>query len=334
MDDMGDGPPMTGLMWHPELPPTFARLVAQHLQPIPVFPIICVLLLAAYAAAVVHLRRRGVRWPIGRTIAFVTGVGVLWMITATGIEGYGMVLFSVHMFQHMMLTMVTPILLLLGAPVTLALRALPARGRGSGVRAGLLTVLHSRVLAVLASAPSRWFLLLSGLYGIYFTPAFDALMGNVWGHYLMLAHFLITGCLFFAPLVAADPVPGRVTPLMRILELFVSVSFHAFFGITLMSASAPVVNFFTHPPAGWNVDVLADQNRGGGIAWIFTDVPTILVAAVIFVEWFRTERRAEKRRNRRTSVHDADLDAYNEFLTRLAQTETASQTVAPDEDRR
>lgn len=319
MDGMGGGPPMTGPMWHPDLPPTLERLVALHPQPVPLFPIICVLMLAAYLLAVIRLRRRGIRWSLGRTIAFLSGVVVLWMITATGIEGYGMVLFSAHMFQHMLLTMVTPILLLLGAPITLTLRALPSRGRGASLRHWVLTILHSRALAVLSSVPVRWFLLLSGLYGVYFTPAFDYLMGNVWGHYVMLAHFLITGLLFFAPLVAVDPVPGRAAPLMRILELFISVPFHAFFGVTLMSATTPVVTFFTHPPADWNVDVLADQNMAGGIAWVFTDVPTVVIIAIIFAQWFRSERRAEKRRDRRTSRHDADLDAYNAYLKRMSK---------------
>lgn len=321
MDGTSGVPPMSGTMWHPELPPTLARMVAQHLQPMPLFPIICAVLLVVYVVAVMQLRRRRIRWPIGRTLAFVAGIVVLWMVTATGIEGYGMVLFSAHMFQHMMLTMVTPILLLLGAPVTLALRALPARGTGSRIRAVILTILHSRALAVLSSVPSRWFFLLSGLYGVYFTPAFDNLMSNVWGHYLMLGHFLITGCLFFAPLVAADPVPGRSTAVMRMLELFISVPFHAFFGITVMSASGPVVDFFTHPPAGWGVDVMSDQNTAGGIAWVFTDVPTVGVIAIIFVQWFRFERRAEKRRDRRTSRHDAELASYNAYLERISRSD-------------
>ncbi|MDN5853911.1 MAG: cytochrome c oxidase assembly protein, partial [Actinomycetia bacterium] len=182
---------MSGPMWMPHLAPTVTRLLATHLQPVPLFPVLCVLLVIAYAAGIVVVRRRGGHWPMGRAIAFGFGLVVMWQVTATGVEGYGMMLFSVHMFQHMMLTMTVPILLLMGAPVTLALRALPARGHGSALRRTIVTVLHSRAARVLMSPPVRWFVFLSGLYAIYFTPLFDSLMSNVWGHYLMLGHFLV-----------------------------------------------------------------------------------------------------------------------------------------------
>lgn len=311
-------PPMSGPMWHPSAPVSWSGLLEQHLQPVPIFPVLCLILAGAYATGVARLRSRGVSWPIGRTISFGLGAALLWMVTATGVEGYGMVLFSVHMFQHMVITMLVPILLLLGAPVTLALRALPAQGRGNAVRRALLRVLHSRTFAILSSLPSRWFWLLSGLYGIYFTPVFDALMSSVWGHNLMLAHFLLTGALFFAPLVAADPVPGRNTPILRILELFTGVPFHAFFGIILMSANTPVVDFFTRPPASWGIDVLGDQETAGGIAWIFTDIPTLIVIMIIFTQWVVTERRTERHRDRRTRDHDAELDEYNAWLASLS----------------
>lgn len=311
MDGMGH---MSGPMWMPDAPPTVARLLATHLQPMPIFPVLCALLLFAYAAGVVAVRRRGGRWPVGRTAAFVVGLLVMWQVTATGVEGYGMMLFSVHMFQHMMLTMTVPILLLMGAPVTLALRALSSRGHGGAVRRAIVAVLHSRVVRVLMSPPVRWFLFLSGLYGIYFTSLFDRLMSNVWGHYLMLGHFLATGLLFFAALVAVDPIPGRTRPMFRILEMFVSTPFHAFFGIAVMMTSTPIVSFFMHPPNAWGVDVLADQNIAGAIAWAFSEVPTLMVMAVVFAQWVRSERRAEARRDRRTEAADEELAAYNAYL--------------------
>jgi len=121
---------MSGPMWMPDVPPTLARLLAWHPQPVPVEPAACALLLLAYGLAVVRLRRRGDRWPIGRSVAWVLGVASIAAVTCTGVGGYGMELFSVHMVQHMVLSMLSPILLLLGAPITLALRTLPAARRG------------------------------------------------------------------------------------------------------------------------------------------------------------------------------------------------------------
>lgn len=308
---------MSGPMWMPDVAPSFVRLVATHLQPVPLFPALCVILLCGYAVGIGIIRHRGGRWPMGKTLAFAAGLVVLWQVTATGIEGYGMMLFSVHMFQHMMLTMTVPILLLAGAPVTLALRALPTHGVSGIVRRAIVTVLHSRVARILLNPAVRWFLFLSGLYGIYFTSLFDWLMSNVWGHYLMLGHFLVTGLVFFAPLVAADPVPGRARPVFRILELFVSTPFHAFFGIALMMASTPIVSFFMHPPGSWGVDVMGDQNTAGAIAWAFSEVPTLMVMAVVFAQWVRAERRTEARRERRSEAETAELAAYNAYLADL-----------------
>jgi len=308
---------MSGPMWMPDVAPSVMRLLATHLQPVPLFPVLCVLLLFAYAAGVWVIHRRGGHWPVANTLAFGAGLVVMWLVTATGVEGYGMMLFSVHMFQHMMLTMTVPILLLAGAPVTLALRALPTRGGGGAVRRAIVTVLHSRVVRVLLNPAVRWFVFLSGLYGIYFTSLFDWLMSNVCGHYLMLGHFLVTGLLFFVPLVAADPVPGRARPVFRILELFISTPFHAFFGIAVMMASTPIVSFFMHPPESWGVDVLDDQNTGGAIAWAFSEVPTLMVMAVVFAQWVRSEQRDEARRERRGQQEADELAAYNAYLADL-----------------
>ncbi|MGW0228160.1 cytochrome c oxidase assembly protein [Actinopolymorpha singaporensis] len=122
VDEMGGG--MTGPMWMPMSAPTLARLLAWHPQPVPVFPVGCAGVLLAYTVGMVVLRQRGVRWPVGRWVVFVVGLLTVVAVTGTGVGGYGMRLFSVHMVQHMVLSMLSPVLLLPGAPVTLALRAL------------------------------------------------------------------------------------------------------------------------------------------------------------------------------------------------------------------
>lgn len=320
--DMG----MSGPMWMPGLPPTFERLVAFHLQPVPLLPVLALLGLGLYLWGVRRLRSRGTRWSWGRTASFVAGVVVTLLATSTGVEGYGMTLFSVHMVQHMTLVMVVPILLLTGAPITLALRALPVRGRGGAVRRGLIALLGSSFLRVLTSLPVRWLFFLSALYGIYFTSAFDGLMATVWGHNLMLLHFVGTGLLFFGPLVAVDPWPHVPSPIVRMLEALASTPFHAFFGIALMSATSPIVDFFRTPPSGWGIDVLADQGVAGGIAWATSEVPTLLLAGVILVEWIRSDKREAVRHDRNEDrTGDAALTAYNERLAAMARQDASAR---------
>lgn len=325
MDGMQMG--MSGPMWMPSLPPTFERVVALHVQPVPILPALVLLGLALYVWGLVRLRARGVSWPVGRTLAWLAGTVVTLAVTMTGVEGYGMMLFSIHMIQHMVLVMVVPILLLAGAPITLALRALPATGRGGVVRRGLVRLLASTFLKVLTSLPVRWLLFLSALYAIYFTPAFDGLMATVWGHNLMLLHFLGTGLVFFGPLVAVDPWPGAPSPLGRLVEALASTPFHAFFGIALMSATSPIVDFYRNPPSSWAIDVLGDQGAAGGIAWATSEVPTLLLAGVILVQWFKSESRVAKRHDRSEErTGDAVLNAYNERLAAMAQRDDSAST--------
>lgn len=309
---------MSGPMWMPRLPPSVARLFAWHPQPVPVFPIGCLLALIAYGTGMACLRRRGDQWPLGRAVAFGAGLLTIVGVTGTGIGGYGMELLSVHMAQHMVLSMLSPILLLLGAPVTLALRTLP-RGR-RGPRGLLLRVLHSRVARVLSSPFFTVPLFIVSLYGLYFTSLFDAAMSTWWGHNWMLAHFVGVGLLFFWPIMAVDPSPRRTGHGLRILELLTGVPFHAFFGIAIMTSSGLIARFFADPAPAWGISALSDQRTAGAIAWGFSEVPTVLVLLVVVVGWSRSSEREARRADRAADRDgDHDLHTYNEYLAALSR---------------
>ena len=216
-----------------------------------------------------------------------------------------MVLFSVHMTQHMVLSLITPLLLLLAAPVTLALRTLP-RGRGAAgaPRALLLDALHSRFARFVAHPLFTVPLFIASLYGVYFTPLFDALMGNPVGHQLMLAHFVVTGLLFFGPIVGAGPVAADAEPprpdaravpagaVPRVLRRRDHDGRRRWWSTT-----------FAEPPAGWGIDPLRDQGVAGGIVWAFGELPTVLVLAVVFFSWAGSEERRGRAHRPRRRPH-------------------------------
>jgi putative membrane protein len=308
-------------MWVPDEPPTWGRMFVPHLEPWSVLAVLSLIGLVAYLVAVLRLRRTGVTWPWWRTLAFVAGALSILAVTGTRLNGYSMVLFSVHMVQHMVLAMITPILLLLGAPVTLALRTLP-RGQGAAAapRALLLNFLHGRLTRFLAAPGFTVPLFIASLYGIYFTPIFDALMSNPAGHQFMLAHFVVTGLLFFGPIIALDPWPNTHSHPTRILELLIPVPFHAFFGVAVMIASSLLVETFAEPPAGWDVDPVGDQTVAGGIAWSFGELPTVIVLIVVLVSWMGSDERRAKAMDRAADRSgDAELNAYNARLRALAE---------------
>ncbi|MFJ5683602.1 cytochrome c oxidase assembly protein [Streptomyces sp. NPDC093099] len=311
MDHSGHGMTM-------DLPPfTLGR--ALEFSPDLFFLIGCLLGLVLYGTGVLRLRRRGDSWPVGRTIAFVLGVLTVALVMCTKLNDYGMVMFSVHMVQHMIISMVSPILLLLGAPVTLALRALPVAGRGrKGPRELLLALLHSRYVRIVTHPAFTIPLFIASLYGLYFTPLFDFLMESKTGHIAMMVHFLAVGLVFFWPIMGVDPGPHRPGYVMRMLELFAGMPFHAFFGIALMMASEPMVDAYRDPPASLGIEALTDQNAAGGIAWAFSEIPSVLVLIALVFQWYRSEQRQAKRSDRAADRDgDKELAAYNAYLASL-----------------
>jgi putative membrane protein len=308
-------------MWMPGEPPTWGRMFLPHLDAWSLLAVLSVAGVVLYLAAAVRLHRSGVAWPWWRTAAWIAGCVSLFAVTGTWLSGYSMVLFSVHMAQHMVLSLITPLLLLLAAPVTLALRTLP-RGRGAAgaPRALLLDALHSRFARFVTHPLFTVPLFIASLYGVYFTTLFDALMSSPLGHQFMLAHFVVTGLLFFGPIIGQDPWPRTLSHPGRMLELFLPVPFHAFFGVAIMMAGSLVVGSFDDPPAGWGVDPLTDQGIAGGIVWAFGELPTVLVLAVVFFSWAGSEERRGRALDRAADRDGhAELGAYNARLRAMAE---------------
>ncbi|MGW0776672.1 cytochrome c oxidase assembly protein [Streptomyces sp. NPDC054802] len=312
MDHSGHGMTM-------DLPPfTLGR--GLEFSPDVFFLVGCLLALGLYGWGVVRLRRRGDDWAVSRTVWFAAGVLSIALMMCTKLNDYGMVMFSVHMVQHMVISMLSPILLLLGAPITLALRALPvaARRGGKGPREVLLMLLHSHYMRIVTHPAFTIPLFIASLYGLYFTPLFDFLMDSKPGHLAMMVHFLAVGLVFFWPIMGVDPGPHRPGYVMRMLELFAGMPFHAFFGIALMMATEPMVSAYRDPPASLGIDALSDQNAAGGIAWAFSEIPSVLVLIALVFQWYRSDQRLAKRRDRAADRDgDKELEAYNAYLASL-----------------
>ncbi|MGH4034975.1 cytochrome c oxidase assembly protein [Actinomycetota bacterium Odt1-20B] len=302
-----------------DLPP-FTLSRGLELSADPFFLIGCLAALGLYGWGVVRLVRRGDKWPVGRTISFVLGILTVLLVMCTKLNDYGMVMFSVHMIQHMIISMLSPILLLLGAPITLALRALPVAGKGrKGPREWLLWLLHSRYMRIITHPAFTIPLFIASLYALYFTPLFDTLMESKTGHIAMMVHFLAVGLVFFWPIMGVDPGPHRPGYVMRMLELFAGMPFHAFFGIALMMATQPMIGTYMHPPASLGIDPLSDQEAAGGIAWAFSEIPSVVVLVALLFQWRKSEDREARRKDRAADRDgDKELEAYNAYLASLA----------------
>jgi cytochrome c oxidase assembly factor CtaG/putative copper export protein len=278
---------------------------------------------ALYLRGVWAMRRRGDSWPVGRTISWLLGMVVISWATFGGLGAYSHVLFSAHMGSHMLLSMVAPIFLVLGAPATLALRTLPGPRQPGEVspRGLLLAFLQSRFSRLITHPLIGPALFVGSLYGLYFSGAFQALMSNHWGHAVMELHFLAVGTLYYYVLIGIDPAPRALAPLVRFGMLLVTIPFHAFFAIAVMSSNTVFAGDYwrsLHRP--FRTDLLADQYLGGGIAWAMGEIPLVLVMGAIFVQWIRSDAREAKRYDRSEArSEDHDLEAYNAYLKSLAE---------------
>jgi putative copper resistance protein D len=318
------GPPSrTELMIGYDLPgpPTLARLALDWRFDL-VLGTAALLAAVAYLAGVRRLRSRGDAWPVGRTLAWLCGCAALLIATSSGIGMYGPAMFSVHMAEHMILSMLVPILLVLGGPMTLALRALPAAGRAGppGPREWLLAAVHAPIARWLTHPLVTLPLFVGSYYALYFSDLFAAALPSHPAHLLMNVHFIVAGVLFFWPLIGIDPAPRRLPPVARLGVVFASVPFHAFFGVALMGASEVIGgDFYRALALPWVTDPLRDQQLGGGLAWASGEIPLLLVVIALLVQWSRIDERSARRDDRRADADgDADLVAYNAMLRRLA----------------
>jgi cytochrome c oxidase assembly factor CtaG/putative copper export protein len=272
---------------------------------------------AGIGAYLVGVHRLRADWPVTRTIAWVAGMLLLAAVTSLGISRYSYVMFSVHMVQHMLLSMVVPILLVLGAPVTLALRTLrkPTDPRVRGPRDWLLIVLHSRVARFVTHPLAALAIYGVSLYGLYLGGVLGTLMRYHLGHLTMLAHFVLAGSLLFWVLIGVDPGRRRVAPPILVLIHFASMVLHAFFGLTLLQSTtliAPEWYLAVHPP--WAAPLLEDQKLGAAIAWAFGELPAAVVMIVLVRQWISADEREQRRVDRNG---DAAHARYNEFLQRV-----------------
>lgn len=320
-DEIVDPTPAEIVTGHPLPPePTVLRWLTEFQWDL-VLAFACAAAVVVYVRWTLRLRQRGDAWPVGRTVSWCLGMVVLFWATNGGAAAYGHVLFSAHMVQHMVLAMVVPLFLVMAAPVTLLMRAVPARKDGSrGPREWILVLVHSAVGRFMAHPVVAAVLFAGGMIVFYFTPLFSFAMTTYVGHVWMVAHFTLVGYLFANALVGIDPGPSRPGYPLRLVLLFATMAFHAFFGVTLMSGTALLLpDWFGLMGREWGPSAIEDQQKGGGVAWGIGELPTLLLAVGVAISWARSDAREAKRTDRRAERDgDAELEAYNEMLAQKA----------------
>ncbi|MEO8246448.1 MAG: cytochrome c oxidase assembly protein [Chloroflexota bacterium] len=278
--------------------PTFPGVLLEwRLDPLPLAGIVAAGI--AYVALAAAVGRRHPRNPprAWRTAAFLGGLAAIGAALLSPIEAYESTLFSVHMVQHLLLELVAAPLLLLGAPITLLLRA--AR---PGPRRLMLGVLHSLPMRVISFPLLAWLLFAGVNWGWHFSTLYDQALENQALHYLQHASFLLAALLFWWPVIGADPSPWRLPHPVRLFYLFLAMPQNSFLGVAIMSAGGVLYPHYATNLRAWGPSPLDDQSLGGILMWVGGDMAFLIGMACVVGMWVRAE-------DRRTARLDARLDA-------------------------
>jgi cytochrome c oxidase assembly factor CtaG len=234
-------------------------------------------------------RERGDRrFPRARRWQFLAGLAIIFVALEPPIDTGAATSFSVHMVQHLLLTMVAAPLLVLGAPVTLALLACSPSDRRR-----LSAALGRPPLRTLSNPVVAWGLFFGVLWGSHFTGLFDASLRSNGVHALEHAAYLATAVVFWMPVVGRDPAPSGLSHPARILYLFFAMASMAFLGLALFGASH--VLYPTNAAVEGSAKAAADQRPGGALRWVGGMIFIVPALALVMLDWMRADEREARR---------------------------------------
>jgi cytochrome c oxidase assembly factor CtaG len=285
----------------PAEPPTLLNLAfGWSFEPVLILPLVVTAWLWTRAVRRVNAAHPGNPVPRRRSVFFLSGLLTIAIALQSGIERYDTTLFSVHMVQHILLTLVAAPLIALGAPVTLLLRVATPAVR----RRWILPVLHSRLLRIVSFPVIAWIALAAVMWGTHFSALFDVALEDRTVHDLEHLLYLAAALLFWWPAVGLDPSPWRLNHPVRVLYVFLQMPQNTLLAVIILNAAAPLYRHYATLAIPWGGSTLLDQQTAAGIMWLAGDLLFIGAMAAIMAGWMRHEERQAARSER---VADAEL---------------------------
>jgi cytochrome c oxidase assembly factor CtaG len=320
------------------LPPLTSHTLLGSWQFAPVTDVV-VLVAAVLYLRRAHLRRPEAadRWPVGRTCAFLGALAVAGVSIQSSIDIYGHELFYLHMIEHLLLIMVVPGLVILGQPLRLLQEGsdrLALRSRA---------VLDGRVVAVLTVPLLGIALYAVVLVGTHLTGFIQSMLTDMWLHDLEIALYLVSGYLYFLPLLGNEPLRRELSYPLRVFLLFLGMMVDTIVGVLLMLSAQEPFPAYAAQHRTWGPALLDDIHTGGGIMWVVGDGLMFAIVVLVVSQWMAdTERQNDTGKwleaARRSALasqgvddvdpdNEADIDnddatlaAYNRMLSRLNET--------------
>jgi cytochrome c oxidase assembly factor CtaG len=310
----------------PDEPPTPASLLlGWTFEPLPTLGILAASAWWFWAVRRVDAAHPANPVPLRRSVAFVAGMVALAFALLSGIERYDTTLFSIHMVQHVLLTLVAAPLIALSAPVTLILRVSSPTTR----RRWILPALHSRVMRFLAFPVVAWLIFAGVLWVSHFSPMFDAALEDPLIHDVEHALYLGAALLFWWPAVALDPAPWRMSHPVRALYVFLQMTQNTFLAVVVMNAQTVLYAHYATVQRSWGPTPLEDQQIAAAFMWVVGDMIFLIANLAILVGWSRAEVRTAARTDRRAAEELALIRDREKRLAERLRREAADAPPDP-----
>jgi len=240
-------------------------------------PLLVVVAIAwVYLAAVIFCGSTKGGWNRWRTGSFMLGNCLLAVALVPSLMAWAHQDLRGHMVQHLLIGMFAPLFLVLGAPLTLALKALPV-----SMARNITTVLRSRPFYLLSHPVTAFLLNIGGMYVLYLTPLYNESLTKPYLHYLMHVHFLVAGYLFAWAMVGPDPAPKRPGLLLRVLVLFISIAAHAFLSKLMYAYGYPLYSPHSE----------AQIREAAKLMYYWGDLAELFLAIALFALWYQKRGR-------------------------------------------
>jgi putative membrane protein len=245
------------------------------------------------------LSARGRRWPWTRTVAFLAGLVAVDLALQSPVATFTGTYFQAHVAQHLLLMVVAPPLLALGAPSTLLLQTASRRTKERWLR-----ILRSPAAAVITHPITVWCLYFGLMFAFFLSSLINVAMHHMALMDLLNLLFLFGGTLYWWPMVGLDPIlHWRMGHGARMVNILLGGPPEVILGLAILSLRVPIASMYT----------LSSTHAGGALLWISTEFVVIAAFMPIFWQWMRSDERAAARQD-----------------ARLAPTSGPVQTPAPE----
>jgi cytochrome c oxidase assembly factor CtaG len=309
---LGAGPVLAHGPVPAEAPTIVSLMLGWTFEPLPTLAIVVAVAWWLWAVDRVDSRHPANPVPRSRTVAFLAAMTALAFALISGIGRYDTTLFSVHMVQHILLTLVAAPLIALSAPITLILRlsSPPTRQRW------ILPILHSRPLRVISFPVTASIIFAGVMWTSHFSGLFNAALEDPLVHDLEHGLYLASALLFWWPAVGLDPAPWRLSHPLRIGHVFMQMTQNTFLAFILLNVSTVLYAHYATLVRPWGLSPIEDQNLAAAIMWLAGDMIFLSTIMILVAGWMRAEGRGLARADRQA---EADLARIRVRERRLAE---------------